>query len=134
MATTKSPDFNNAAEEAGSQWQSIVHGSDAAAFADRIVAYETNVCYYGNQSGHWQIPGSPTVYFGYVGKDATEWDTAHDRGPNMPSVLKPNGVPGNRVIIGDIINKPSRAIDDAEPFLRMREASADEIPRSPNPA
>jgi hypothetical protein len=126
MTERPSIGFNDAAEEYTSQMKTVKCGADAAVFADRIVAYATNIYYYGNVEGHWQRPGNPALYFGYVGKDANAWENCSDRGPDMPSVLKPNGVAGTRAIVKDILGKPSRS-SGGQPFLHMRLANADEI-------
>src|SRR5580704_7401560 len=126
--------FNNAAEEYTSHTKSINCGANAAVFAGRIVAYATNIYLYGNPDDHWQKPGNPVCYFGYVEKDAKPWGNCYDRGPNMPSVLKPDAVDGTRALVKDILDKPSRAGLDKlavaggqEPFLHMRLANPDEI-------
>jgi hypothetical protein len=101
-------------------------GADAARFAGRIVAYETNIYYYGDQTSHWQKPGSPTpFYFGYVANQAQEWRASDDQGPNMSTVLKPDAVSGNRAILRDKLRDHRRTTE--KPFLKMREATADEI-------
>ncbi len=106
----------------------IKYGIDAMSFVDRIVAYETNISYYGSQTSHWQKVDGPTpLYFGYFTSEAQEWSSGErtDKGPNMSTVLKPNAVPGNRAIIQNKIEGHRRTPE--MPFLKMREATADEI-------
>jgi hypothetical protein len=108
------------------EFSEIKCGADTARFAGRIVAYETNICYYGDQRSHWQKPGSPTrLYFGYVADQVSEWSHSDDQGPNMSTVLKPDAVPGNRAILRDMIG--NHRGDTEKPFLKMREVAPDEI-------
>jgi hypothetical protein len=119
--------FTKSTNGSDTQWNNIQSGSDAAVFAGRIVAYQTNISYYGDQHSHWQQPGNANLYFGYVAKYAQEWNASSDTGPNLSSVLKRDAVPGKRAIVSDVINRPSRGGDREIPFLKMREATADEI-------
>jgi hypothetical protein len=41
----------------GTAWEKIESGADVAPFAGHIVAYETNISYYGDPGDQWRRPG-----------------------------------------------------------------------------
>jgi hypothetical protein len=112
-------------EKAPSEWADIRRAEDTEPFRGHIVAYETNLRYFGMDRNNWR-PDGAGPYFGHVAALDMFWNNASEAGPKLATLVKPGGVHLYRALISDRLDPPWHEHLDGGPLFRMRLAKKEE--------